>query len=225
MNRPFISHTLPADWESPVKQFHGVSRSSRLRGYIVSLLLNHRQYQFGPYRTSQLEAANAYDALLKYFLAFTKVKPQPNCAAETFFIIKDEETEETYGKERLQSLRAKFKEEFVAAGLDFDTELAYRVDNVLNSCGLHTDRVISHADRRRRRALVQLEAMHLRSFKTAPLIVEHLRVLGLNKEQRNALEEVLKATMDSHARFISALELLIRETKVALDIDPNVSTK
>lgn len=223
MNRPLVSHSLPADWESPVKQFHGIARSSRLRGYIVSLMLNHRQYQFGPFRTGQLEAANAYDSLLKYFLAFTKAKPQPNCPAETFFNLKDEEAEEKYGRERLQSLRAKFKEEFVAAGLDFETELAYRADHVLNFCGLHTERVITYADKRRRNALIQLEAMQLRAFKTSPLIVEHLRVMGLNKEQRNALEETLRATMESQTRFCAALELLIGESKALLGFDPNVS--
>ena len=224
MNTKLVSHNLPADWESPSCPFHGVSKSSRLRGYVVSLLLNHRQYQFGPFRISQNEAAQAYDALMKYFLAFTKSKPQPNCAAETFFRIVDADTEATYGKERLQRLRAKFLDEYKQAGLDYEVELAYRVDHVLKACHLHSNRVISHADRRRRRALIQLEAMHLRGFKRIPSIVESLKLMGLNKEQRNAIEEVLKATTEAHARFNSALETLIAETKSSLGLNPNVST-
>lgn len=224
MNTNLVSHTLPTDWDSPESPFHGVSKSSRLRGYVVSLLLNHRQYQFGPFRTSQLEAANAYDALMKYFLAFTKGKPQPNCPAESFFKLTEEDAENVGGAERIQKLRAKFQEEYKAAGLDYETELAFRADYILTKCHLHSNRVISHADRRRRRALVQLEAMHLRGFKRTPLIVENLRLLCLTKEQRNAIEEVVASTLRSHNQFNASLETLIRDVKASLGLNPNAST-
>lgn len=224
MNNNPVSHSLPADWESTESHFHGVSKSMRLRGYVVSLLLNHRQYQFGPFKVSQLEAANAYDALLKYFLPYTKSKPAPNCPAESFFKLTDAEAEEKCGADRLQRLRKKFREELDAAGLDVENEMAVRVDHVLKACNLRSNRVVSHTDRRRRRALVQLEAIQLRGLKMTSTIVANLQQMSLNKEQRNQIETILRTTLEAQTNFSECLVALIQDTKSAIGLDPNTST-
>lgn len=213
--------TLPADWDSIGSRFRGVSQSVKLGGYLSVLLLNGRQNHFGPFRTGRLEAANAYDRLMRYFLPFVKEKPVPNCPADAFIAFTDEETENLYGKERLQKLRARLADEVRKAGLDIDIEASRRLDYVIGNCGLHSNTLATNLDKRRRRAILLLNGKCQTSVSGLALL-DFVNALGLSGHDYAqylgpSIDEVTEAFKAAKAKLEKLVEL--SQTLTGIDIN------
>jgi hypothetical protein len=217
--------SLPLDWEDFKTPFRGVSRNEKQRGYLAVLLLNGRQNHFGPFTESRRQAAQAYDALLRYFLPFVKSKPVPNCPAQVFLELDNQETENKYGKERLQKLYAKLKAESERAGLNIDVEASRRLDFIVGHCGLGSEKLTSRRDQKRRKALIHLEA-HCLNLMNELNLVKTLTELDMpSHEQAKHVAPELELTSAAFRAAQFQLSKLIVRCKLVLDLDPEQSTK
>jgi hypothetical protein len=126
-----VPNHLPCDWANEALRAHGVSRAARRGGYVVVLSLNHRQVLFGPYRTNIAQAADANDALCKYFLPFLKTTPRINRDVAAFFTLKDEDAFHFANPKRLAALRQRLTVEYANQGLDIKAEQDRRCEFLL----------------------------------------------------------------------------------------------
>ena len=76
------------DWDNDALRYHGFSKLSRRRCYRPVLYLNGTQHYFGECET-RVEAARAYDQLLRFFLPFTPSRAMPNFPKDFFGFTKD----------------------------------------------------------------------------------------------------------------------------------------
>jgi hypothetical protein len=123
---------MPFDWADKTLKAHGVTRNARQGGYMVVLSLNHRQVPFGPYRLSITQAANAHDALCKYFLPFVKTTPRINRDIVPFLALKDEDAYQHSTEARLVKLRQRLTMEYTNQGLNIKAEQDRRYEFLMN---------------------------------------------------------------------------------------------
>lgn len=219
---------LPIDWTEPSDMpYHGITRSERLGGYLVTLLLNRKQVQFGPFRQSRGHAAFMHDRLMKYFLPFVKAKPIPNCPAEVFDRLVNSETEELFGEARLQSRYTALRQEAQSVGLNIGNEEAVRIKFIREGAGLlvKASKLVESVNRTRRRSLIRLESLSLKNA-TSYDLTGLVRGLSIPKEKWTA--ELIADHEAVDLSFRAAQRTLveyIQELKTALDLDPNLSTK
>lgn len=119
--------TLPLDWGNTTTKLIGVSRSQRFGGWLAVLMLNHKQVQFGPFRTSMIEASDAYSRLAHYFLPFVKEQIQLDVPLAVFNAYQDCDAEAMYGVARLRRLKAKLNAEYAEQGLNVCDEIEKRM--------------------------------------------------------------------------------------------------
>lgn len=218
---------LPLDWEETGGSAHGITRSERQRGYLACLLLMGKQYYFGPFKLSRLEAATAYSRLMKYFLPFCKSKPEPNHSAEVFFEFDDRETEELYGADRLIRLRKKLTESLVSVGVDLDAQRKSREDYIRSNHGAKcaAARATTARDTARRRSLIALETKALRLAESYEL-VDLVRGLTIPAERlQEKVVPQLNITLAAYDELKTQLAQLISDCKLALDLNPDITTR
>lgn len=83
---------FPLDWDSPC-EYHGFSKHTASRSYVVTLSLLKTQTQLGFFKT-RLDAARAYDAALWKLRPFAPFKARPNFLSE-FSDIDDDHVAQT----------------------------------------------------------------------------------------------------------------------------------
>ena len=202
------THPLPADWTTSAPNSVGVSRNTREGAYFAVLLLNGRQVTFGPFRASRLEAEEAHDRLLHYFLPFAKACPVPNCLADYFSEFDDAETEVMYGAVRLPLLRARLRAEMASHPVPelerAESALAFIAGNY--SAGQSTPR------RCRATSIKALEALKLqliRDVRCRQTLQDRLSVVLSDAASRAHRSDLLKKVFYHQSEYTAALSELV----------------
>jgi hypothetical protein len=209
-------HSLPLDWDSDAKAL-GVTRNTRLGGYLVVIGLNHRQTAFGPFRTSIVEASTAHSRLVHYFLPFTKARIQVDMPFAAFNALDNAETESMYGIERLRRLKAQFTAECKERGIDIMDVIEKRLAAIADPGDVEVFREVPTASTKTNTAIVDLQKLSTHFLMRVHKVNEIVRRIGIPVQNRESIANTMGRASASIRTASENIDMLVDEIKESLN--------